>query len=53
MAGAIPIEPARDAPVPGRIMEPALPADRHPAPPGDPPQVQGDLTGHGEDGVLA
>ncbi len=40
MAGAIPIEPARDTPVPGRIMEPALPLTGIP-PSGDPPQGPG------------
>jgi hypothetical protein len=36
MAGAIPIEPARDTPAPGRIMEPALPLTGMPTSPGDP-----------------
>jgi hypothetical protein len=40
MAGAIPIEPARDTPVPGRIMEPALPLTGIP-PSDDPPQGAG------------
>ena len=40
MAGAIPIDPARDRPVPGRIMEPALPLTGLP-PSGDPPQGAG------------
>ena len=51
MAGAIPIEPARDAPVPGRIMEPALPLTGIPAS-GDPPRAQGGLTRRAEDGIL-
>ena len=41
MAGAIPIEPARDTPVPGRIMEPALPLTGIPTSPGDPPAGAG------------
>jgi hypothetical protein len=40
IAGAIPIDPARDTPVPGRIMEPALPLTGLP-PAGDPPQGPG------------
>ena len=40
MAGAIPIEPAHDTPVPGRIMEPALPLTGIP-PSGDPLQGPG------------
>ena len=40
MAGAIPIDPARDTPVPGRIMEPALPLTGLP-PSGDPLQGPG------------
>ena len=36
MAGAIPIEPARDTPTPGRIMEPALPLTGRPPSPLDP-----------------
>ena len=40
MAGAIPIEPAHDPPVPGRIMEPALPLTGIP-PSGDPAQAPG------------
>ena len=37
MAGAIPIEPARDTPAPGRIMEPALPLTGMPTTPGEHP----------------
>ena len=41
MSGAIPIETARDTPVPGRIMEPALPLTGVPTSPGDPPGAAG------------
>lgn len=41
MAGAIPIEPARDTPVPGRVMEPALPLTGIPTAPGEPPAGAG------------